>query len=45
MLGTGVFGGMIATTIRTVILVPVFFWVLQALGENLSKGTKEDAQE
>ena len=32
-MGTAVFGGMVVATVMTVIFVPVFFQVFQALGE------------
>ena len=40
-IGTAVVGGMIAATFMSVIFTPVFYVVMQGLGERLSKGKEQ----
>jgi Cu/Ag efflux pump CusA len=41
-LGTAVFGGMLASTFLSLVLVPVLYVVLERLRERKGKGSKKD---
>ena len=41
-IGTGVIGGMLASTIVAIFFVPLFFWLLESLSERSAKKKEKD---